>query len=240
MVGELRRREIGFTSLHENLDTTTPGGRLIFHVFAALAEFIPNSSSPAPATAWPPPKPTAGLSHMGRHHAGGMDEELSPIGQFARLGRLSIKQLRHYAELGLLVPAYVDEHTGYRYYRHKQARDALSIGLLRSLDVPLAVIAQVLPTRQVSCKECTSGWKPGWPSADRRCAQSRRSPPGACFRGLPISGVQARLRRHPSLAGVYGVLSDGEDEVVPACEWARYGARASRAPKNRAGMGRAG
>ncbi|MDX6430240.1 MAG: hypothetical protein QOE54_2606 [Streptosporangiaceae bacterium] len=40
MVGELRRREIGFTSLHERLDTTTPGGRLIFHVFAALAEFV--------------------------------------------------------------------------------------------------------------------------------------------------------------------------------------------------------
>ncbi|MGW0593111.1 recombinase family protein [Streptosporangium sp. NPDC002607] len=40
MVGELRRREIGFTSLHESLDTTTPGGRLVFHVFAALAEFI--------------------------------------------------------------------------------------------------------------------------------------------------------------------------------------------------------
>ena len=40
MVGELRRREIGFTSLHEKLDTTTPGGRLVFHVFAALAEFI--------------------------------------------------------------------------------------------------------------------------------------------------------------------------------------------------------
>jgi hypothetical protein len=29
MVGELRKREIGFTSLHENLDTTTPGDRLI-------------------------------------------------------------------------------------------------------------------------------------------------------------------------------------------------------------------
>ncbi|WP_307628840.1 recombinase family protein [Streptomyces turgidiscabies] len=40
MVGELRSREIGFTSLHEKLDTTTPGGRLVFHVFAALAEFI--------------------------------------------------------------------------------------------------------------------------------------------------------------------------------------------------------
>ncbi|MEV4162135.1 MerR family transcriptional regulator [Nonomuraea dietziae] len=73
-----------------------------------------------------------------------MDEELLPIGQFARLGRLSIKQLRHYAQLGLLEPAYVDEHTGYRYYRREQARDALSVGLLRSLDVPLTVIAQVL------------------------------------------------------------------------------------------------
>ncbi|MFI1830661.1 recombinase family protein [Streptomyces sp. NPDC020412] len=40
MVGELRNREIGFTSLHERLDTTTAGGRLIFHVFTALAEFI--------------------------------------------------------------------------------------------------------------------------------------------------------------------------------------------------------
>jgi hypothetical protein len=40
MIGELRRREIGFCSLHERLDTTTPGGRLVFHVFAALAEFI--------------------------------------------------------------------------------------------------------------------------------------------------------------------------------------------------------
>lgn len=40
MVGELRRREVGFCSLHERLDTTTPGGRLVFHVFAALAEFI--------------------------------------------------------------------------------------------------------------------------------------------------------------------------------------------------------
>lgn len=39
-VGQLRTQGVGFTSLHENLDTTTPGGRLVFHVFAALAEFI--------------------------------------------------------------------------------------------------------------------------------------------------------------------------------------------------------
>lgn len=40
IVTGLSRRGIGFASLHEALDTTTPGGRLVFHVFAALAEFI--------------------------------------------------------------------------------------------------------------------------------------------------------------------------------------------------------
>lgn len=40
LVGDLRRAGVGFRSLHEALDTTTPGGRLVFHVFAALAEFI--------------------------------------------------------------------------------------------------------------------------------------------------------------------------------------------------------
>jgi DNA invertase Pin-like site-specific DNA recombinase len=40
IVSGLRKRGIGFQSLPEALDTTTPGGRLVFHVFAALAEFI--------------------------------------------------------------------------------------------------------------------------------------------------------------------------------------------------------
>jgi len=35
----LEQRGIGFRSLQESLDTTTSGGRLIFHVFGALAEF---------------------------------------------------------------------------------------------------------------------------------------------------------------------------------------------------------
>ena len=39
IVADLRRRNVGFRSLREQLDTTTPGGRLVFHVFAALAEF---------------------------------------------------------------------------------------------------------------------------------------------------------------------------------------------------------
>ena len=38
-VEHLEDRQIGFISLTESMDTTTPGGKLIFHVFGALAEF---------------------------------------------------------------------------------------------------------------------------------------------------------------------------------------------------------
>jgi DNA invertase Pin-like site-specific DNA recombinase len=35
----LSNREIGFKSITENIDTTTSGGKLVFHIFGALAEF---------------------------------------------------------------------------------------------------------------------------------------------------------------------------------------------------------
>ena len=35
----LAERDVGFRSLQESIDTTTSGGRLVFHIFAALAEF---------------------------------------------------------------------------------------------------------------------------------------------------------------------------------------------------------
>lgn len=38
-VDELNERGIGFISLTESIDTTTPGGKMIFHIFGALAEF---------------------------------------------------------------------------------------------------------------------------------------------------------------------------------------------------------
>ncbi len=40
LVGQLRRNSVGFMSIKEHIDTTTPGGRLVFHIFASLAEFI--------------------------------------------------------------------------------------------------------------------------------------------------------------------------------------------------------
>lgn len=35
----LHEKQVGFVSLQENIDTTTSGGKLVFHVFGALAEF---------------------------------------------------------------------------------------------------------------------------------------------------------------------------------------------------------
>ncbi len=39
VIRTLETQQVGFRSLTEQIDTTTPGGRLIFHVFGALAEF---------------------------------------------------------------------------------------------------------------------------------------------------------------------------------------------------------
>ncbi|MHB8508387.1 MAG: recombinase family protein [Candidatus Dormibacteria bacterium] len=38
-VGDLERQGIAFRSLRESIDTATPSGKLIFHIFGALAEF---------------------------------------------------------------------------------------------------------------------------------------------------------------------------------------------------------
>ena len=38
----LQEKQIGFKSITENIDTTTSGGKLIFHIFGALAEFERN------------------------------------------------------------------------------------------------------------------------------------------------------------------------------------------------------
>lgn len=62
---------------------------------------------------------------------------LLPIGRFSRMTRLSLKALRLYDRVGLLVPAYVDPSSGYRYYKVEQAQRAEVIRLLRSVDMSL-------------------------------------------------------------------------------------------------------
>lgn len=66
------------------------------------------------------------------------------IGAFSKRSRLSLKALRLYDEMALLKPAVVDPQNGYRYYGEDQIELARLIGLLRSLEMPLAQIAEVV------------------------------------------------------------------------------------------------
>ncbi len=71
---------------------------------------------------------------------------LVSIGRFSKMTRLSVKALRLYDEIGLLVPARVDPTSGYRYYKLGQANRAEAVRILRSVDMPLDEIRAILET----------------------------------------------------------------------------------------------
>ena len=73
-----------------------------------------------------------------------MDDDLLPIGRFARLTGLTIGALRHYDEAGVLEPADVDPATGYRRYRRDQVATARAVAALRDLELSLPAIRALL------------------------------------------------------------------------------------------------
>src|ERR1700751_1913594 len=66
------------------------------------------------------------------------------VGRFATMTHLRVKTLRHYHQVGLLEPAEVDPHTGYRYYALEQLPTAQLIRRLRDLRMPVAGVRAVL------------------------------------------------------------------------------------------------
>ena len=76
-------------------------------------------------------------------------EGLLRIGEVARLFNLSVGTLRHYEQMGLLDPAYIDPASGYRYYGSRQLSTLNTISHLRVLDLPLAQIRKFVTTRDV-------------------------------------------------------------------------------------------
>jgi DNA-binding transcriptional MerR regulator len=67
-----------------------------------------------------------------------------PIGAFARIGQVTHRMLRHWDTAGLLVPAHVDEFTGYRSYDPSQLARLHRIVALRQLGFGLDDIAAAL------------------------------------------------------------------------------------------------
>jgi effector-binding domain-containing protein len=151
--------------------------------------------------------------------------DLLPIGRFARATRLSIKALRHYDELGLLRPALVDPSSGYRYYRPAQANQAEAIRILRSLEMPLEEIAELL---------ASGGGEPAAKRLHRhrerleaRLAEHRRMlaflerlleredvmPYEVSVRELPAQPVAA-TRATTDLRGISTAISDGVHAIL--------------------------
>lgn len=66
------------------------------------------------------------------------------IGEFSKITGLSVKTLRFYHEKQLLIPAEIDEKTGYRYYDHGGVEKACIISCFRKMEFPISVIKEVL------------------------------------------------------------------------------------------------
>lgn len=66
------------------------------------------------------------------------------IGEFSKLSHITVKALRFYEKEGILLPAYTDECTGYRYYETDQLGDAAKVKSYRQLDLSIYEIKVIL------------------------------------------------------------------------------------------------
>ena len=69
------------------------------------------------------------------------------IGDFAAMGRVSVRMLRHYDAIGLLRPAKVDPASGYRFYEARQLRRLNRLVALKDLGFTLAQITDIVDAK---------------------------------------------------------------------------------------------
>lgn len=155
-------------------------------------------------------------------------ETLVPIGRFSKMTRLSIKALRHYDDIGLLNPAWVDPGSGYRYYRIRQARRAEAIRQLRLTEMPLDEISEILGQHDpVITRKLLDHHRQRL--IERLDDQQRRlryleiliereegiMPYEVTVKELPAQQV-AGIRKHVNLSNIGEAIGEGFGEVVAA------------------------
>ncbi|WP_260485226.1 MerR family transcriptional regulator [Listeria booriae] len=66
------------------------------------------------------------------------------IGEFSKLANVSIRALRHYDKIGLLIPEQINEATNYRNYSAQQLQTINKIQKLKEIGLSLTVIKEIL------------------------------------------------------------------------------------------------
>lgn len=149
--------------------------------------------------------------------------ELS-TGEFGRRAGLSVKALRLYDVSGLLPPAATDPATGYRRYAVGQLERARRIGLLRRMDMPLRLIAEVLSGSDEEAGLRLDRW---W-AAQEAAVQARRGSYGWLRAQLGHSGeperrYEVRVRDVPATK-IATIRSDVDQarlvDTIRESEWA--------------------
>lgn len=88
------------------------------------------------------------------------------IGEVAHATGVTRRMLRHWEDVGLLEPAAVDEHTGYRRYAHSQVGRVRAIAALRAVGFGLEAIKDLLGPGSPSgvWSSCSGAARPSsWP-----------------------------------------------------------------------------
>lgn len=115
------------------------------------------------------------------------------IGEMARDSGLSVSALRFYDGAGVLVPAWVDPVSGYRWYGPEQLDDARLLARLRRVAMPLTDVRLVLA---------------GWSGADTALVRKLLE---AHLRGLETGLSDARRE----LSSLRAILDNRENPVIP-------------------------
>ncbi|MEI5519370.1 MerR family transcriptional regulator [Streptomyces brasiliscabiei] len=164
------------------------------------------------------------------------DDELMPIGVFARRSGLTSSALRFYDDSGLLRPAEVDPASGYRYYTADQLVRATALRRLREIAMPLTGVEAVLDAGPEDAARLVDEHVArilGDAAAARRTAVALRSslgevpgPPVATLRGPVLADaveqVLTATAREPDLPVLGGLRVEVDRQSLTLTATDRY------------------
>lgn len=70
------------------------------------------------------------------------------IGEFSKISNTTVRTLRHYEKLGLMLPATIDQYSGYRFYEARQIGTINKIKMLQQIGLSLETIKEILEKEQ--------------------------------------------------------------------------------------------